>query len=317
MMKNNTKPTLYVVGNINVDVIMSTLQQWPQQGTEAMLDHSELRPGGSAGNCALALAALETPYRLVANLGNDYFSPWLAQLFPDSSPYWPTYSCETSLTFGVTHPDNERTFFSNQGHITRLSQDDVLHQIPVLAGSGDTVLMCGTFLCTTLLADYPALLKTLRQRGYRIAVDTGWPPQGWSDSLRTQIADWLPFCDILLLNEVETCGMAGSEDLYTAARTLNRQQPADAACVVKCGPDGARMWCGERLLQAAAHPIKVVDTIGAGDSFNAGFLTACLHGHSSAVALRWGIRAASHAISSSPRQYLDWNTLKTCAGEMV
>lgn len=87
MMKTNTKPTLYVVGNINVDVIMSTLQQWPQKGTEAMLDHSELRPGGSAGNCALALAALETPYRLVANQGNDYFSPWLAQLFPDSSPY--------------------------------------------------------------------------------------------------------------------------------------------------------------------------------------------------------------------------------------
>lgn len=74
MMKTNTKPTLYVVGNINVDVIMSTLQQWPQKGTEAMLDHSELRPGGSAGNCALALAALETPYRLVANQGNDYFS---------------------------------------------------------------------------------------------------------------------------------------------------------------------------------------------------------------------------------------------------
>lgn len=75
MMNTNTKPTLYVVGNINVDVIMSTLHQWPQKGTEAMLDHSELRPGGSAGNCALALAALETPYRLVANQGNDYFSP--------------------------------------------------------------------------------------------------------------------------------------------------------------------------------------------------------------------------------------------------
>lgn len=316
-MMNSTNATLYVVGNINVDVIMSTLQHWPQKGTEAMLDHSEMRPGGSAGNCALALAALQTPYRLVANQGNDYFGPWLASQFPESAIYWPTYPCETSLTFGVTHPDNERTFFSNQGHITLLTHDDVLHQVPLVATQGDIVLLCGTFLCTTLMSAYPELLQSLHQRGYRIAIDTGWPPQDWSDELRAQIAEWLPLCDILLLNEVETSGMAGNDELYTAARTLNRQQPADGQCVVKCGPDGARLWSGERQLQAAAHPIKVVDTIGAGDSFNAGFLTAILYGHSASVALRWGIRAASHAIGSSPRQYLDWQTLKTCAGELI
>ena len=58
-MVTTLTPTLYVVGNINVDLIMSTLSDWPQRGTEVMLQHSELRPGGSAGNCALALEAIE------------------------------------------------------------------------------------------------------------------------------------------------------------------------------------------------------------------------------------------------------------------
>ncbi len=52
-----------MVGNINIDLIMGTLYQWPARGTEAMLEHSALRPGGSAGNCVLALAALGTKHR--------------------------------------------------------------------------------------------------------------------------------------------------------------------------------------------------------------------------------------------------------------
>ncbi len=66
MMSNKeARATLYVVGNINVDVIMGTLDSWPQRGTEVMLQHSELRPGGSAGNCALALEAMQVRHRAV------------------------------------------------------------------------------------------------------------------------------------------------------------------------------------------------------------------------------------------------------------
>ena len=106
-MDKTIAPTLYVVGNINVDLIMSTLSDWPKRGTEVMLQHSELRPGGSAGNCALALEAMQVPHRAIANQGDDGFSHWLASHFPRSASQWPRYACETSLTVGVTHPDNE------------------------------------------------------------------------------------------------------------------------------------------------------------------------------------------------------------------
>ncbi|GAB2954322.1 carbohydrate kinase family protein [Hafnia psychrotolerans] len=315
MNKPETQATLYVVGNLNVDLIMSTLHQWPKKGTEAMLESSALRPGGSAGNCALALAALGTPHRLVVNQGNDQFTEWLASLFPESAPHWPTVNCETSLTFGVTHPDHERTFFSNQGHIVRLNLDDVLRQLPTQATAGDWVLLCGTFLCTRLFQQYDSLLKTLKQRGYQVAVDSGWPPQDWSDALRHQIEPWLGYCDALLLNEVETLGMANGQTLDVSATYLLKCMARNAFVVAKCGSDGARLWSAGHQWHQTADAVAVVDTIGAGDSFNAGFLSALVYGLDHRRALQWGVRVAGAAISSSPRQYPDWQALVSLGAE--
>lgn len=315
MNTSSSGATLYVVGNINIDLIMGTLSQWPAPGTEAMLDHSALRPGGSAGNCVLALAALGTPHRAVANQGNDHFSDWLAGYFADSAPFWPRYECETSLTVGITHPDNERTFFSNQGHIVRLSQEDVLRQLPEQAAPGDRVLLCGTFLCLRLLDDYAGLLAALQSRGFSVAVDTGWPPHGWNAELRQRIAVWLKYCDYLLLNEVETLGLADGNDLISGGQALVGQLAPGGACVIKCGSEGAMLIDEHEVISRAADPVTVVDTIGAGDSFNAGFLSALLYGHNRRQALYWGVHVAGRAISSSPRQYPDRASLQSYAGE--
>jgi len=315
MTKRDASATLYVAGNINVDLIMGTLDSWPQRGTEVMLNHSELRPGGSAGNCALALEAMQVQHRAIANQGDDGLSAWLAGHFPHSAAYWTRYSCETSLTVGVTHSDHERSFLSNLGHIVRLSAQDVLAQLPKQASPGDIVLLCGTFLCLQLYEEYPALLGELQRRGYITAVDTGWPPQGWSDAVRDQLARWLALCDWLLLNEVETLGLSAQDDLPRAAQQLASQLSGRGGCVVKRGAEGAACWHNGGAWHQPARPVTVVDTIGAGDSFNAGFLAALVHQQEIPHALRWGIAVASLAISTQPRRYPDWLQLQLSAQE--
>ena len=77
---SNPRP-LAVVGNVNVDLIMGPVHPWPVPGTEIIVEHSDLRLGGAAGNVALAWQALGRDYQIASNTGNDLFGDWLRRGF--------------------------------------------------------------------------------------------------------------------------------------------------------------------------------------------------------------------------------------------
>jgi sugar/nucleoside kinase (ribokinase family) len=178
----------------------------------------------------------------------------------------------------------------------------VLEQLPERAADGDIVLVCGVFLSPLLVADGEALLRTLKQRGFTVALDTGWPNEGW-DAVRTQVASWLPNVDHVLFNEVETTGLAGLDDLDDAAKWFRAHLPSNATLVTKCGAEGAVAWQGEGRVVCPAQGVQVIDTIGAGDAFNAGYLLGLATGCGLSDCLSMGVTTASCAISTSPRRY--------------
>jgi len=294
--------TIYAAGNVNVDLILGTLAQWPQIGTETILPHSELRVGGQAGNVGLALAALGARYRVLANTGNDALGTWLAEAFASSSNAWPRAAAPTSITVGIVHSTGERTFFTTLGHLSALSTDQVLAQLPDRASPGDVVLLCGVFLSPLIVQGGQRLLQAFHARGYVIALDTGWPDAGW-DAVRPEIETWLPLVDHVLLNEIETTALANTRDIDRAASWFRFHLRPAATLVVKCGAQGVRAWCGAEPLACAAPVVAVVDTVGAGDVFNAGYLFALQRGADVGAALRLGVTTASRAISTSPRRY--------------
>jgi sugar/nucleoside kinase (ribokinase family) len=296
-------PTIYVIGNVNVDLIMGPLAPWPAPGTEIILPQSELRVGGAAGNSALALRALGTPFRLVCNIGDDVFGRWLADAFGAAAAGWPRSSLPTTVSVGLTHPNGERTFLTSKGHLDALSLDNVLTLLPAAAAPGDVALLLGSFLSPALLADYEALLRTLGARGFAVALDTGWPPGGWTPELRRRVTGWLAACDHVLLNEIESAGLSGEREVEAAAAWIAGHARPGATAVVKCGPLGATGWRDGQAAQAAAPEVVVIDTIGAGDALDAAYLTACLRGRDLPAALSEGVAVASAAVSTSPRRY--------------
>lgn len=300
-MQHISPQKIFIAGNVNIDLIMGSVDHWPQKGTEVLLPQCAWRPGGSAGNTALALQALSAPVQLVANRGNDIFGEWLAAQFQDSYR-WSVSQTGTSVTVGLTHSDHERTFFTGQGNVEQLSCADVLEQLP-LDGKQNIVLLSGAFLTQTLLQDYMHLLQSLKQRDYRIALDCGWPPQGWH-AVRTTIVSWLPCIDFLLLNDLEIEHLAEQPDLQQAVRQLAAHMPATACIVIKQGKSGASCWYQQHLWQATAPSVDVIDTIGAGDVFNAGFLYAQLAEQSIEQSLHWAITLASQTISTFPRRFM-------------
>ena len=295
---------LAVIGNVNIDLILGPATPWPKAGTEIIVDHDELRVGGQAGNSALAWEGLGVDYEISANVGSDQFGCWLSEAFGARSSKWPVRPEGTTLSVGITHPDGERTFFTTRGHLPRFNLDDVLAVLDGDRLAGGYALLCGAFLTEDLARDYDALFGWADKHGITIALDTGWPLDGWTEENCDTTRRWLSRCGVALMNEVETTTLAGIDDPIEAARALHALMPEGAIFVVKRGPDGAiAIDADGNLVSAAAPRVTVVDTIGAGDVFNAGFLAALARGEPPAACLSAGTAVASRAISTLPRSY--------------
>ncbi|MDE1992138.1 MAG: carbohydrate kinase family protein [Rhizobiaceae bacterium] len=293
-----------VIGNVNVDLILGPAAPWPKAGTEIIVDHDELRVGGAAGNCALAWDGLDVDYEIAANVGNDQFGRWLSDAFGARGARWPVRPEGTTLSVGITHPDGERTFFTTRGHLPRLSLADVYAVIDGDLLSGGYVLLCGSFLTEDLTRDYDTLFDWADRHAITLALDTGWPLDGWTAENRAAARQWLSRCRVALLNEIESTTLAGVDDPIKAARALRSHMPDGAIVVVKRGPNGAvGIGADGNPASAVAPPVKVVDTIGAGDVFNAGFLVSLARGEPLPACLAAATAIASLAISTLPRSY--------------
>lgn len=298
-----TRP-LAVVGNVNVDLIMGPISAWPLAGTEVIADHDQLRPGGAAAYAALTWQALGAEFQVAANVGNDAFGQWLAGSFPNHSSQWPRQATSTTVSVGITHPDGERTFFTTRGHLPELSWPAVREALDEDMVRGGLLLLSGSYLTDKLTHDYDLLFDWAVANDISVALDPGWPSGGWSEHLIAQTKDWVSRSTYLLINEVEAKHLTGSSSIHLSLEHLQQILPRNGLAVIKAGPLGAfaRNATGE-VLHCKAPEVNVIDTIGAGDVFNANFLYALAQGEDVYPALSFGANAASLAISTSPRQY--------------
>ncbi len=295
---------LVVIGNVNVDLILGPAAPWPKAGTEIIVDHDELRVGGCAGNSALAWGSLGVDYAIAANIGNDQFGTWLKDAFAERASGWPVENVGTTLSVGITHPDGERTFFTTRGHLPLFTFDEVRGMLDGERLRGGLALLAGAFLTDALTAAYDDLFDWAEAHDINVALDTGWPLDGWTEANCAATIGWLKRCRLALFNEVETTTLTGLADAAEAARALKTHMPEDAIVVVKRGPNGAlALGPAGDIVSVAAPTVRVIDTIGAGDVFNAGFLAALAAGMALQDCLRTGVTIASEAISTLPRSY--------------
>jgi ribokinase len=295
---------LTIIGDVSVDLVLGPISSWPRIGTETLMDQSELRAGGAAGNAALAVRWLGGDSRLLSVVGNDEIGAWLGGQFRALGASLTVCDAPTTLTVGLVHSSGERTFLTTRGHLESLSYELVRPSLGPAPEQHSIVLLSGIFLTPALRASYPKLLRDLNTLGYQVALDTNWPPQGWGTELRTEVGGWLSDCDHVLLNDLEVRSLADEEDLAKAVERLVPLLKPGGSLVVKRGAHGAIAAQGSRRCEYAAPQARIFDTIGAGDSFNAGYLLARLEGAGLEESLAAGCRAAAAIISRFPRRTL-------------
>lgn len=303
------KRSLHVIGNVQLDVLASSVTRLPEPGGDDVIEHIAVRPAGAAGNVSLALAALGVEHRLFGAVGDDYAGRWVADELDRAGlgrDLLVVPGQETGISIALEAPARERAFLTAHGVLADYTEDDV----PKDATEADVVLLTGYFSLPGLRGSATRdLLTRAQSQGATAVFDTGWDPADWAGDAAREVLDLLPFVDIFLPNEPEALALTGASNADDAAESLC--ESCGGWVVVKLGEEGviARGSGGERL-QISAPAVAPTDTTGAGDSLAAGMLAELLNGKEMSEALATGVRVASTVVARDSRaRYPSWDEL--------
>ncbi|CCU84973.1 PfkB domain protein (modular protein) [Mesotoga infera] len=260
-----------IVGNVDVDIIAGPIENWPEWGTEIGVDNVDIRIGGQAANTAVVLADLGVPVEIVTVVGNDLFGKALERRFIEmgiSVEGLDLIEGKTPHTVAITHKSSERSFLSDESVMRFMDDDFVSNKLTNVKGAH--ILFCGINVLNGLRrGDLRVLLESLNDDNV-IYMDPGWPPDGWK-SFRPQIRSLLNSLDWFLPNEAELIAVTQETSTSSAVESFQRDFRSNA--MVKMGSEGSLMISRESSEEYSTQRSEnVVDTIGAGDSFNAGFI---------------------------------------------
>lgn len=264
---------------------------------EAMLELSQdgalwrMAYGGDTLNTAIHLArsGVETAY--LTALGTDPFSA-------DIKAQWAAEGLDTSLVlshptrnpglYAITCDDaGERSFTYWRGESAARALFDCDGIEAALAHAATADLLAFSLISLAILPDSGrqallALARKVRANGGLVAFDGNYRPRLWPDRATTQAARdaAIATASIGLPTLEDETTLSGESD--AAAVAAHWQGLGCSETIVKLGPEGCRLPDGKVV--APAEVLKPVDTSGAGDAFNAGYLAARLRGEAPAQA---------------------------------
>lgn len=156
-------------------------------------------------------------------------------------------------------------------------------------------MVLGFYSCSNLQGKLKPLLEKARAKGLTISLDTNYDcTEQWQD-----LDGLLPLLDVFLPNEVEAVKVTRTDSVEAAMAVLSKRVPG--LTIIKLGEGGARAFCAktQRSWAHGSFQTDVVDVTGAGDSFNAGFLSAWKKDAENVDdALRWGCATASKCVAA-------------------
>lgn len=286
-----TEPDLdiLVIGEINPDIVIADPDPVPVFGeVERVVGSVVLTVGSSSAILACGAARLGLRVAFVGVVGDDAFGSFMLNAMAARGVDIEACTVHSTLPTGasvILSSGRDRAILTAMGTIGALDVDQVPDRL--LARARHLHLSC-FYLQETSRERLPRFFATARARGLTTSFDTNWDPTGrWDGGIRAM----LRATDLFFPNEAEVIRIARIGDPEAAARHLAESAVPDRGptVVVKRGAAGALATePGAPTVRTSALPVDPVDTTGAGDSFNAGYLRAWLDGRTTLDCLRLG-----------------------------
>ncbi len=270
---------VYVTGDINVDLLVQGLDKLPLPGQEINVNNIELCVGGGAALFTLGLAKLGVNTVFDGVLGNDLYGRFILEELKsksvDTSLIKQSQQNRTGISIALTN-EKDRSFITYIGSNAEVELN-IDHNISLAKHTHLTGYRGGSNH-----ESYIAALKKIKNCNMTVSFDVGWDDTGeWYEG----IYEIISYVDVFFINEVEAVNYSKCAVVEEAMKKFS------SYCnniVIKLGSKGSIAYKNGEIETAEAYKVKAVDTTGAGDSFNAGYIYGFLKGENLKKCLMYG-----------------------------
>jgi len=262
------------VGNINIDILYSGIDQIPNEGEEVYSQGFDVQLGGGIPATMINLARLGVPTKFSTFLGNDMFSNYAKEKLTEFGIPYKNLDQGDRVPVTITSiisTKRDRTFISyNEGFQYTKEQEDEIYSY--LKGS-KIVEMSVNFL---------DIYKRLKEDGTILVFDVGWE----DDLSLEKYSEYLTIADYFTPNQKEALKITGTDNLEDAGKQLGE---CFDKVIIKLDKDGCMLVeNGVTHVLPPLRNIEAVDSTGAGDAFLSGFMYGLYHNYSVKDAIIFG-----------------------------
>jgi len=263
-----------IVGELNVDLILDEIEKFPEIGKEVLANRMTLTLGSSSAIFASNISSLGAKVAFLGKIGKDKFGEVVIESLQRSQVDVSMIKEDAEVGTGATVILNVQEDRANTTYpgamdlltIQDISEDDL--------SRAKHLHFSTYFMQPGLRKDIGRLFRTAQHLGLTTSFDMQWDPQEEWDLDYEEI---LPYVDVFLPNEKELMFLSGKNNLSEAINFIKKYTDI---LVIKRGNQGSMVWYRDEILDRPAFINQsVVDAIGAGDSFNAGFIYKFIKGH--------------------------------------
>jgi sugar/nucleoside kinase (ribokinase family) len=280
------------IGELNVDLVLTGMEGLPELGRERIAQGCSLLLGSSTAifACGVARFGFRTKFHSV--VGDDEFGRVALRNLESAGVDIRDVQIDPARNTGITVSLNtagDRAMATFLGTIDAVTYSAIPQG---LIGSARHLHVGSFFLQRKLRPDLPRLFAEAHHAGMTTSLDSGWDDtENWDYGIR----EVLQHTDLFFPNELEASRISRQTSARDAALDLARFA---RTVIVKCGPSGAVAASGTDVLSVPAFThLIAVDTTGAGDSFNAGYIAAFLDGRGPKECLLYGNACGSISVT--------------------